>query len=186
MTGTFRKLETSELNRLSVDAFRQSEKIPVVVVLDNLRSQHNIGSIFRTCDAFRVERLLLSGISATPPHREIHKTALGAEMSVAWSYHESTLEAMDKLREEGYTLAVVEQTAHSILLENFEPNIGQKYALVFGNEVKGVQQEAVERAGFCLEIPQFGSKHSFNVSVSAGIVLWALYQKMQFTLPPAR
>lgn len=186
ITGTYRKLETSELNRLSVDAFRQSEKIPVVVVLDNLRSQHNIGSIFRTCDAFRVERLLLCGISATPPHREIHKTALGAEMSVAWSYHESTVEAMAELRAEGFTLAVVEQTANSVLLENFEPAVGHKYALVFGNEVKGVQEEAVKMAGFCLEIPQFGSKHSFNVSVSAGIVLWALYQKMHLSLSLAR
>ncbi len=186
MTSPLRKLSTDQLNRLSVDAFKRAEKIPVVLVLDNLRSQHNIGSIFRTADAFRVDRLLLCGITATPPHREIHKSALGAELSVDWSYHPSTLEALRELKAEGYLLTAVEQTENSCSLETFEPVQGAKYALIFGNEVKGVQEEAVELADLALEIPQFGSKHSFNVSVSAGIVLWALFQKLDPLLHSAQ
>lgn len=185
MASHLRKLSTDQLNRLSVDDFKKAEKIPVVVVLDNLRSQHNIGSIFRTADAFRVERLLLCGITATPPHREIHKSALGAELSMAWSYHPSTPDALRQLKAEGYLLTAVEQTANSYPLQTFEPEKGAKYALIFGNEVKGVEEEAIDLADFALEIPQFGSKHSFNVSVSAGIVLWELFRKISPWLPSA-
>lgn len=168
----FRKLRNDELGRLSADEFKQAEKLPVTVVLDNIRSQHNIGSCFRTADSFLIERIFLCGICATPPTAEIHKAALGAEFSVTWNYFPETADAVDLLRKEGYTVISVEQAEHSVSLEALELSGEKKYALIFGNEVKGVQQEIVDRSDAVLEIPQFGTKHSLNISVSAGIVLW--------------
>ena len=174
-----RKLNMNELNRKSIDEFRHSDKLPIVVVLDNVRSLHNIGSIFRTCDAFLVKTLYLCGISATPPHKEIHKTALGAEESVDWKYFETTMQAIDYLQTNGYTAWGVEQTNNSTSLEQFVVEPGKRYALVFGNEVRGIEQDILNRCEGCIEIPQFGTKHSFNVSVSAGIVLWECYRNLQ-------
>lgn len=168
----FRKKNNAELGRLSVDQYKSSEKTPFVLVLDNVRSQHNIGSAFRTCDAFRAERICLCGISATPPTPEIHKAALGAEFSVDWKHFDTAAEAVAQLRGEGYTIVSVEQAENSTSLEDFRPEPGKRYALVFGNEVKGVSQDVVDASDICLEIPQFGTKHSLNVSVSIGIVLW--------------
>ena len=178
MSEIHRKLDTGELNRLTAEEFKHVQKIPVTVVLDNIRSQHNIGSVFRTCDAFRVEKIVLCGISATPPNREIHKTALGAEFTVEWKYEENSLNAATKLKEDGYIIVSVEQAENSCSLESFLPCTDKKYALVFGNEVKGVSPNIISLSDICLEIPQFGSKHSFNVSVSAGIVLWELFRKI--------
>jgi len=172
-----KKLSMDELKRKTVDEFKQSGKLPLVVVLDNLRSLHNIGSIFRTCDAFLIEAIYLCGISATPPHKEIHKTALGAEESVEWKYYETSVQAVEHLKADGYTVWGVEQTENSILLADFIIEHGKRYALVFGNEVRGIEQDVVDRCQGCIEIPQFGTKHSFNVSVSAGIVLWECYKK---------
>lgn len=168
----FRKLLNSELGRISADQFKEAGKLPVVLVLDNVRSQHNIGSAFRTCDAFRVGRICLCGISATPPTPEIHKAALGAEFSVDWEHCDTALDAVTKLRGEGYTIVSVEQTENATQLQDFLPESGKRYALVFGNEVKGVDQEVADASDLCLEIPQYGTKHSLNVSVSIGIVLW--------------
>jgi len=173
-----KKLSMDELNRKTVAEFKQSGKSPLVVVLDNVRSLHNIGSIFRTCDAFLIEAIYLCGISATPPHKEIHKTALGAEESVEWKYFETALQAMDYLQTNHYAVWGVEQTQSSVSLENFIIERGKRYALVFGNEVRGIEQDVVDRCEGCIEIPQFGTKHSFNVSVSAGIVLWECYRKI--------
>jgi len=173
-----RKLNTSELHRKTVQDFKNASKIPIVVVLDNVRSLNNIGSIFRTSDAFLIEAIYLCGISATPPHKEIHKTALGAEDSVSWKYFESTFTATEILKSQGYVLIALEQTEHSISLEKFPVDPLQKYALIFGNEVKGIQQEVIDGCDQCIEIPQFGTKHSFNVSVTAGIVFWELYRRM--------
>ena len=170
----FRKLFNSELGRLNTEEFKASDKTPAVVVLDNVRSQHNVGSAFRTCDAFRVERLCLCGICAVPPTAEIHKSALGAEFSVDWEYFEQTVDAVKKLKEEGYVIVSVEQTENSTMLQDFHCEEGRKYAFVFGNEVKGVQQEVVDASDLCLEIPQYGTKHSLNVSVTAGIVMYNL------------
>ncbi|MDR1757036.1 MAG: RNA methyltransferase [Culturomica sp.] len=167
-----RKLENEELHRISAEEFKQADKLPIVVVLDNVRSQNNIGSVFRTSDAFRLEKIFLCGLTATPPHREIHKTALGAEDAVAWEYAEDTVEVIHRLRAAGYRIYAAEQAEKSISLETFIPESGCRYALVFGNEVKGVQQEVVDLADGCIEIPQFGTKHSFNIAVSVGIVLW--------------
>ncbi len=169
-----RKLKITELNRLSAEEFKSAPKNRVVAVLDNVRSLHNVGSVFRTADAFCMEAVYLCGITATPPHNEIHKTALGAEDSMQWHYFENTEDAMLKLKSEGYTLIAIEQVEQSIILTDFEPDATQKYALVFGNEVKGVQQGVINLCDFCLEIPQYGTKHSLNVSVSAGIVLWEI------------
>ena len=166
-----------ELNRKTVDEFKQSGKLPLVAVLDNVRSLHNIGSIFRTADAFLIEAIYLCGISATPPHKEIHKSALGAEESVDWKYFETAIQAIEYLQTNDYKVWGVEQTQNSISLERFAIEHGQRYALVFGNEVRGVEQTAIDRCQGCIEIPQFGTKHSFNVSVSAGIVLWECYRK---------
>ena len=168
----FRKLLNCELGRMSVEEFKEAEKAPLALVLDNVRSQHNIGSAFRTCDAFRIGRICLCGISATPPTPEIHKAALGAEFSVAWEHFDTALKAVTKLREEGYTIISVEQTENATPLQDFRPEADRRYALVFGNEVKGVAQEIVDASDLCLEIPQYGTKHSLNVSVSIGIVLW--------------
>ncbi|MBQ1707993.1 MAG: RNA methyltransferase [Bacteroidales bacterium] len=168
----FRKLKNSELGRLSVQQYRDAAKEPFVLVLDNVRSQHNIGSAFRTCDAFRIGRICLCGISATPPTPEIHKAALGAEFSVDWVHFDTALEAVAALRAENYTIVSVEQAEHATQLQDFRPETGRRYAFVFGNEVNGVAQEVVDASDLCLEIPQYGTKHSLNVSVSIGIVLW--------------
>lgn len=167
-----RKLLNEELNRLSTEEYREAEKLPVVVVLDNVRSLNNIGSVFRTGDAFRIAKICLCGITATPPHREIHKTALGAEECVEWQYFEETTDAVRELKEEGFTIVAVEQVEGSVSLERFSLVAGRKHAFVFGNEVKGVQQEVVDLSDCCVELPQFGTKHSFNVAVTVGIVLW--------------
>lgn len=171
------KLTTAEMDRLTVAEFQEKEKQKIVLVLDNLRSMHNVGSAFRTADAFLVEKMLLCGITGTPPHREIQKTALGATESVQWSHHADTLEALKELKAQGYTLVALEQTTASLPLHLFLPNAEAKYAFIFGNEVYGVQQEVVNMADICVEIPQFGTKHSFNVSVSIGIILWDFFSK---------
>lgn len=173
-----RKLKVTELCRISTEEFKQAEKIPLVVVLDNVRSLHNIGSVFRTSDAFRIECIYLCGITACPPNVEIHKTALGAEFSVDWKYVNKTLDAVDNLKSEGYKVYSIEQAEGSIMLDRFNPESGHRYAIVLGNEVKGVQQEVVDRCDGCLEIPQYGTKHSLNVSVAAGIVIWDLFKKL--------
>jgi len=160
------------MQRLTVEEFREAVKLPLVVVLDDGRSMHNVGSVFRTGDAFRIEAVCLCGITSTPPMAEIHKTALGAEDSVSWRYFPTALEAVEALKGEGYEVYAVEQAHGSTLLQHFEPVIGRKYAVILGNEVKGVHQEVVDRSDGCLEIPQFGTKHSMNVSVTAGIVIW--------------
>ncbi len=173
-----RKLKLNELGRMSVDAFKETKKLPIIVVLDNVRSLHNVGSIFRTSDAFCLQEIYLCGITSTPPHNEIHKTALGAEESVKWTYCEETTDILKKLKEMQYNLIGIEQVEGSTMLGDFQPIPDEKYALVFGNEVRGVSQKAIDLCDKCLEIPQFGTKHSFNVSVSAGIVLWEVTQKL--------
>lgn len=173
-----RKLQKDELNRLTVDDFKKTQKQPVVVVLDNVRSLHNIGSIFRTCDALGIESIYLCGISGTPPNKEIHKSALGAEDSVNWVYIKSALEAIKMLKDSGYKVYALEQTENSVNIKNFRPVADQKYAFVFGNELKGVDQAVVDESDYTLEIPQFGTKHSFNVSVTAAIVLWDYISKL--------
>ncbi len=173
-----RKLLSAELNRKTAETYKKSLKTPVIVVLDNVRSLNNIGSIFRTADAFLTEAIYLCGISATPPHKEIYKTALGAEENVPWKYYKSTVSAIEDLKREGYMLIAIEQTDESIALEKFTIERNKKYALVFGNEVKGVDQEVIDNCPASIEIPQFGTKHSFNVSVCAGIVLWEWFNKM--------
>ena len=169
-----RRLLNNELGRMSPDQFRNSEKSPFVIVLDNVRSHHNVGSIFRTSDAFRIKKICLCGITAKPPHRDIQKTALGATETVDWSYYVTTEEAVDLLKAEGYMIYAVEQAEGSETLQNVKTEPGQKYALVFGHEVNGVDQNILNRCDSCIEIPQFGTKHSFNIAVSVGIVLWEL------------
>ena len=171
-----RKLHVTEMGRISVDEFKEARKLPLVVVMDHVRSLYNVGSVFRTADAFRLEGVVLCGITATPPHPEIHKTALGAEDSVRWTYEKDTLKAVKDLQAEGYTVLAIEQCEGSTMLQSFVPEEGKKYAVVMGNEVKGVQQEVVDACDGCLEIPQFGTKHSMNVSVTAGIVMWHFAQ----------
>lgn len=175
----FRKLKITELNRLSTEEFKQADKLPLVVVLDDVRSLHNIGSVFRTSDAFRVECIYLCGITATPPHPEMHKTALGAEFTVDWKYVNNAVEAVNNLRREGYVVYSIEQAEGSILLDDLELDKNCKYAVVLGNEVKGVQQEVINQSDGCIEIPQYGTKHSLNVSVTAGIVIWDLFKKIK-------
>ena len=170
----FRKLSNSELNRPDLETFKAAPKRPVVLVLDNIRSQHNIGSAFRSADAFAVEKIWLCGICAVPPTPEIHKSALGAEFSVAWEYGEDTLSVVEQLKREGYTIVSVEQAEGAVQLQDFTLKPDKRYALVFGNEVAGVRQDVVDASDLCLEIPQFGTKHSLNVSVSVGVVLWGL------------
>jgi 23S rRNA (guanosine2251-2'-O)-methyltransferase len=174
----YEKLKLDELNRASVAEFKAGEKLPVAVVLDNVRSMHNIGSIFRTADGFAVEQLCLCGITAQPPHREIEKTALGATQSINWVYYADTMHAVKQLRSDGYLIIAVEQAENSTMLNRFIPAKGKKYALIFGNEVNGVSDEVMKNIDGCIEIPQFGTKHSFNIVVSAGIVLWDLFSKM--------
>jgi len=176
---TMRKLKNSELGRLSVDQYNERAKTPITVVLDNIRSCNNIGSVFRTSDALLIEKVILCGITATPPNTEIHKTALDAEKSVPWEYFEETEVAVSKLKENGYRVFAVEQVVDSVMLPDFNPDKGGKLALVFGNEVKGVQQSVVNICDGAIEIPQYGIKHSFNISVSAGIVLWDLTNKLR-------
>jgi len=173
-----RKLDNIELNRRSVEEFKNSNKLPIVVVLDNIRSLNNIGSVFRTCDAMMVEKIILCGISGTPPNKEIHRTALGAEESVDWKYFETTVKAINYLKSNSYKILSLEQTVNSIDLFDFKPEKRCKYALVFGNELRGVEQEVVNLSDECIEIPQFGTKHSFNIAVSAGIVLWDIFTKL--------
>jgi 23S rRNA (guanosine2251-2'-O)-methyltransferase len=170
-----RKLTMDELNRVSVEKFNELEKLPVICVLDNIRSQHNIGSIFRTSDAFRIKELMLCGITATPPNREINKSALGATESVKWQYFADTCSAVEHLKKKGFTIVAVEQAAGSILLEDYTPQLSEQIALVFGNEVSGISDNVMEMVDTCIEIPQFGTKHSFNVSVTAAIVLYQFY-----------
>ena len=167
-----KKLRTIEMERLSVDEFKQADKISLIVVLDDVRSMHNVGSVFRTGDAFRIEGIYLCGITSTPPMAEIHKTALGAEDSVNWKYFETAAEAVETLKSEGYEVYSVEQAHGSTKLQSFAPSIDKKYAVILGNEVKGVHQEVIDTSDGCLEIPQFGTKHSMNVSVTAGIIIW--------------
>ena len=173
-----RKKLVTEMGRISGDDFRNAEKLPLVVVLDNVRSLHNVGSVFRTSDAFRVQRILLCGITATPPNAEIHKTALGAEDVVEWQYFESTDDAVATLRKGGYRIFAVEQCEGSIALQNFETSPEECYAVILGNEVKGVQQTVVDASDAAIEIPQFGTKHSLNVSVTAGMVIWEFAKKL--------
>jgi len=176
-----RKLTMPELKRLTIEEFKSAEKIPLVVVLDNIRSQNNIGSVFRTADAFRLSGVCLCGITATPPHREIQKTALGATDSVEWAYHGTTREALTSLRERGFRIIGVEQAENSTLLNDFAPEQGEKLAIVFGNEVNGIEDEVLELIETCIEIPQYGTKHSINVSVAVGIVIWDIFTKMKIT-----
>ncbi len=174
-----RKLKVEELNRISIEEFQDAKKIPLIVVLDNVRSQNNIGSVFRTSDAFRVEEIFLCGITATPPNVEIHKTALGAEDSVKWRYFEETLSAVEELKAEGYTVFSIEQAENSISLESIKLDKNKKYAVILGHEVHGVQQSVIDASDGCIEIPQYGTKHSLNVSVTAGIVIWDFFKQMQ-------
>ena len=173
-----RKLKITELNRLTQEDFKEAEKIPLVIVLDNVRSLHNVGSVFRTADAFLIEKVYLCGITACPPHAEIHKTALGAENTVEWCYYDNTCDALKALKSEGYCNLAIEQVENSTLLNNFIPEKKQKYAIILGNEVKGVLQEVIDMCDGCIEIPQFGTKHSLNVSVTAGIVIWDFFRKL--------
>jgi len=175
-----RKLENSELDRKSIEDFKKSDKTPLILVLDDIRSLHNIGSVFRTADAFLIEKIILCGITATPPNKEIHKTALGATETVAWEHHENVLEVIENLKKENVLTMAIEQVESSVFLQDFKVESNQKYALVFGNEVYGVAQEAVAICDGCIEIPQLGTKHSLNISVSAGIVVWDLFQKLNW------
>ncbi|MGB4774496.1 MAG: RNA methyltransferase, partial [Daejeonella sp.] len=175
-----RKLKLEELKRVDIEGFKAQDKLPIVVILDSVRSMHNVGSVFRTADGFAVERIFLCGITAQPPHREIEKTALGATQSINWIYQQNVMDAIDSLRAEGYVIIAVEQAENSIMLNNFKPETDAKYALIFGNEINGVSDDAMKKLDACIEIPQFGMKHSFNIVVSAGIVLWHFFDKMKF------
>lgn len=175
-----RKLRMSELKRLTVEEFRETDKSPFIIVLDNIRSLNNIGSVFRTADCLRAEAVYLCGITATPPHKDIHKTALGATESVPWKYFRETAGAIKDLRSHGYHIISLEQVEGSTPLQDFQPEKSSKYAFVFGHEVKGVEQAVIDVSDTCLEIPQFGTKHSFNISVSVGIVLWDVFAKLYY------
>lgn len=174
-----KKLKLDELNRVDIEGFKAQDKLPVVIMLDNVRSMHNVGSVFRTADGFAVEKVVLCGITAQPPHREIEKTALGATQSVAWEHFDDTLTAIAAYKELGYQIIAIEQAQNSVMLNKNEPNLKEKYVLIFGNEVNGVSDEAMEQIDKCIEIPQFGTKHSFNIVISAGIVLWDFFAKMK-------
>ncbi len=169
-----------QLNRVDIESFKELEKTPITIVLDNVRSMHNVGSAFRTADGFAIEQILLCGITATPPHREIEKTALGATQSVDWTHYKETTEALQHLKEQDYKIFAIEQAENSTSLEQFEIPTNDKYAFVFGNEVHGVDEEVMQIVDGCIEIPQFGTKHSFNVSVTIGIVLWDILKKIKF------
>lgn len=174
-----RKLRSAELPRISKEDYWQSEKLPVVVILDNIRSLLNVGSFFRTSDSFRIQRIILGGFTGCPPHPEIHKSALGAEEVVPWEHFSDTLEAVRILKQQGYTIISIEHTSNSHLLNEFEPQPEKRYALIFGNEVRGVQQAVIDESDFALEIPMSGTKHSLNVSTCGGIVLWHFYQQLR-------
>lgn len=173
-----KKLSLEDLNRIGVEEFKKLKKTPITLVLDNVRSMNNVGSAFRTADCFALEKIILCGITAQPPHRDIEKTALGATQSVEWEYFDQSVKAIEYLKKEGYTIIAIEQADKSIFLQNFSPLADQKFALIFGNEVHGVSNEAMQNIDYCLEIPQFGTKHSFNISVSIGIVVWDFLQKI--------
>ena len=173
-----RKIRNSELDRISIEDFKQAPKTPLIIVLDNVRSLNNIGSVFRTADAFLVEKIYLCGITATPPHRDIQKTALGATDSVTWEYAENTLDVVQKLKDEGVQVASVEQTEDAVVLQQVQPNASKKMAVIFGHEIKGVSQDVVSASDMVIEIPQHGTKHSLNISVSAGVVIWDLFVKL--------
>ncbi len=173
-----RKLKNSELDRKSIEEFKESKKTPLIIILDNIRSLNNIGSVFRTADAFLIEKIYLCGITATPPHKDIQKTALGATDTVDWEHKDDTLALIQNLKAEEVKILSIEQAENAIMLNDFSPQPNQKYAIIFGNEVKGVQQEVVSKSDSVIEIPQYGSKHSLNISVSAGIVIWDLFTKL--------
>ncbi len=173
-----RKLKNEELGRKSIEEFKQAQKIPLIIVLDNIRSALNVGSVFRTADAFLIEKIYLCGITATPPNREINKTALGATQSVDWQYAESTLDLINSLKKDGYTVLAIEQVENAVMLQDLNIRPNGKYALVFGHEMYGVDQQVVDMSDFAVEIPQFGTKHSLNISVSAGIVIWEVVRKL--------
>ncbi|CAI8335073.1 MAG: Putative TrmH family tRNA/rRNA methyltransferase [Formosa sp. Hel3_A1_48] len=173
-----RKLKNSELDRLSVEAFKSVEKTPLIVVLDNIRSLNNVGSVFRTSDAFRIKHIYLCGITATPPHKDIQKTALGSTESVSWSYAENTIDVVKELQQKNVQILAIEQAENATMLDHFSPKNENTYAVVFGHEVKGVSQEVVNQSDGVIEIPQFGTKHSLNIAVSCGVVLWAIFSKM--------
>lgn len=175
-----RKLKNSELGRPSIEEFKEIAKIPLIVVLDNIRSLNNIGSVFRTSDAFLIEKIYLCGITAQPPHKDIHKTALGATESVDWEYVEDTLQLVERLKGEKVKILSIEQAENSTMLQDFNIEANQKYAVVFGNEVKGVQQKVVSVSDYCIEIPQLGTKHSLNISVSVGVVLWDFFKQFRY------
>lgn len=174
-----RKLANDELNRKSITEFQAAEKLPLVVLLDDIRSMNNVGSVFRSADAFLIDHIILGGITGRPPHREIQKTALGATESVQWVYEGNSIDAVKKLKQDGYRIIAVEQVKGSVKLNDFKPDSEEKYVVIFGNEVFGVKQEIVDLADLCLEIPQYGTKHSLNISVSAGIVLWDVFNKFR-------
>ncbi len=174
-----RKLKLEELNRISAEEFKQSEKTPLIVVLDNIRSLHNVGAVFRTSDAYLVEAVYLCGITSTPPNAEMHKAALGAEFSVDWKYFEHTMDAIQQLKEDGYIVYSIEQAEGSTMLPDLEVDKSKKHAVVLGHEVKGVQQEVIDASDICVELPQYGTKHSLNISVTAGIVIWELAMKLR-------
>lgn len=176
-----RKLDNSELDRKSIEGFKQSQKTPLIIVLEDVRSLHNIGSVFRTADAFLVEKIILCGITATPPNKEIHKTALGATETVDWEHFENFEDALHELKKDNITTLAIEQVESAIFLQNFNVDPIKKYAIVFGNEVHGVTQKTVSLCDGCIEIPQLGTKHSLNISVSAGIVVWDLFKKFHYT-----
>ncbi len=175
-----RKLENNELDRKSIEDFKEAKKTPLIIILDDIRSLNNIGSVFRTSDAFLLEKIYLCGITATPPNKEIHKTALGATETVTWEHHTDITSVIEKLKKENVQIFAIEQVENSIFLQDFEIDKAQKYALVFGNEVFGVSQKAIELCDGTIEIPQLGTKHSLNIAVSAGIVIWDLFQKMNY------
>jgi len=174
-----RKLKNSELDRLDVSGFKEAKKTPLIIVLDNIRSLNNIGSVFRTSDAFLIEKIYLCGITAQPPHNDIRKTALGSTETVAWEYAENTLSVIEKLKDYGVNILSVEQAQNAVMLNDFYPKNDTKYAVVFGNEVKGVQQDVVNQSDQVIEIPQFGTKHSLNIAVSAGVVIWDIFTKLK-------
>jgi len=174
-----RKLKNSELDRKSIEDFKEAKKTPLIVILDNIRSLNNIGSVFRTADAFLIEKIFLCGITATPPHKDIQKTALGATDTVVWEHRENTEDVIKELREKGVKILSIEQAEDAVMLNDFSPKNDETYAIVFGNEVKGVQQSVVSASDYVIEIPQYGSKHSLNISVSAGVVMWDLFAKMK-------
>ena len=176
-----RKLENSELERKSIEAFKESAKTPIIIILDDIRSLNNIGSVFRTADAFLIEKIYLCGITAIPPNKEIHKTALGATETVTWEHNTDVLKVIENLKEDNVTVLAIEQVESAIFLQNFKVEKNKKYALIFGNEVHGVSQEAVAICDGSIEIPQLGTKHSLNISVSAGIVVWDLFKKMNWS-----